>query len=194
MGDRVAVLKRGVLQQVDTPQNLYDIPANVFVAGFIGSPSMNLVHSRIMQSGDDLQVQLGSTVLRLKAQTLARRPVLAEYVNREIVVGLRREDVEDADLATSGPDNNIVESTVVLIEALGAELIVHFTLDVEPYTIMDSEFEGDDAHEASPDTDGRYRYVGRFSPRSQVRVGDPVRVRIDAARLHYFDAETGSAL
>ncbi len=195
MGDRVAVLKRGFLQQVDTPQNLYDKPGNVFVAGFIGSPSMNLMKATLSGSGDDLTVKFGSQSVGVDKALVAAHPSLAGYAGKEIVIGIRPEDLSDAELATEAvPDEFKLNTETTLIEALGSEIIVHFPLDAEPFSIMDAEFEGEDAIEQTKDDQGRTIYVGRFSPRSRARMGSPLTIAIDASRMHFFDPATGDAI
>ena len=194
MGDRVAVLKRGYLQQVDTPQNLYDHPANVFVAGFIGSPSMNLFTTRLERDGDGLRVQIGDQTLALPADTMAEHPNLESFADGPIVVGLRPEDIEDGAVATDAPAERRLNSTVTMIEALGSEIIVHFPLGVESYQIMDSEFEGDDAVAAATDETGNHIYVARVNPRSPARIGQPIELVVDTSRFHFFDPETGATI
>src|SRR5205085_1899208 len=131
MGDRVAVMRDGRLQQVDRPQILYDRPVNLFVAGFIGSPAMNLVHSRLAASDGAVHAELGPARLRLPQGVLERRPALASYVGRDVILGIRPEDLEDAAFA---PDANgsAIDVRVSLAEALGAELIAHFPLAARP--------------------------------------------------------------
>ncbi|MCP4228044.1 MAG: hypothetical protein GY773_32250 [Actinomycetia bacterium] len=194
MGDRVAVLKRGILQQVATPQELYDTPRNVFVAGFIGSPSMNLMKVRLVGSGSDLRLQLGSRELAFGQAVIDARPALADYVDGEVVVGIRPEDIEDASLESDAPEGQILHTETTLVESLGAEVILHFLLDAEPYAIMDAEFEGEDAVVATPDDDGRFTYVARVSPRSAAKIGDPIDLVVDTGRLHFFDPGTGLAI
>jgi len=195
MGDRVAVLKRGFLQQVDSPQNLYDKPGNVFVAGFIGSPSMNLMKAKLTGSGDSLSVQVGSTALTVEPSVVAANPSLGTFVNKDIVVGIRPEDLADAELATEAESSRpTIVTETTLIEALGSEIIVHFPLDAEPFAIMDAEFEGEDAVEQSKDGQGRTIYVGRFSPRSRARMGQPLTINVDTTRMHFFDPVTGDAI
>ncbi len=194
MGDRVAVLKRGFLQQVDTPQNLYDRPDNVFVAGFIGSPSMNIMHATLGGTADAPTVTIGSQTLSLPAEVLAARPALAASLGREVVVGIRPEDMEDATQIGEAPADRHLTSTCALLESLGSEVIVHFPLDAEPFSIMDAEFEGEDAIEKSRDSAGQAIYTGRFSPRSIARLGQPLDIVVDTARMHFFDKSTGLAL
>jgi len=173
MGDRVAVMKDGQLQQVDTPQVLYDRPANAFVAGFIGSPAMNLLRGRLTGSGGAASVALGESVLALPRSLLARRPSLAGYLDREVVVGIRPEDIEDAALVPAA-NGAALPVQVKLAEPLGAEVIAHFPLSV--------------ADEAGP------LITARLSPRSGARSGKPLRVAIDVDRLYFFDAESQEAI
>jgi multiple sugar transport system ATP-binding protein len=194
MGDRVAVLKRGILQQVDSPQNLYDYPANVFVAGFIGSPSMNLMKARLEEVDNGLAVRLGDQLLVLSPSVVAEKQALAGYAGKPIVVGLRPEDIEDAALAPDSPPDRRIHTTVSLVEALGAEIIVHFPLSAEPFEIMDQEFEGEDAVATATDETGNYIYVARISPRSRARIGEAIELAVDAARFHFFDPESGLAI
>jgi multiple sugar transport system ATP-binding protein len=193
MGDRVAVLKRGILQQVDTPQNLYDSPDNVFVAGFIGSPSMNLMKATLEGTSEAPQVRIGGHVLAVDKKLLAAKPALAAHLGHDIVIGVRPEDIEDAELADAPPEDRVLLTETTLVEALGSEIILHFPLDVEPFSIMETEFEGDDAVTAT-DLSGRYTYVAKVSPRSSAKLGDPLRLAVDTSRLHFFDPASGSAI
>ncbi len=194
MGDRVCVLKRGFLQQVDTPQNLYDSPDNVFVAGFIGSPSMNLMRLTLGGTADNMSVEIEGQTLKIDPQVAQAKPALAGFLGREVVVGIRPEDMEDAEIATDAPGDRKLRTHCTLIEALGSELIVHFPLAVESFSIMDAEFEGEDAVEQAKDEQGRTIYVGRFSPRSRARIGSELEVVVDTARFHFFDPESGNAI
>jgi multiple sugar transport system ATP-binding protein len=173
MGDRVAVMKDGRLQQVDTPQVLYDRPANAFVAGFIGSPAMNLLQGRLTASDGATVVTLGESVLQLPGSRLARQPSLADYLGREVLVGIRPEDIEDAALVPSANGASLPVQ-VTLAEALGAEVIAHFPL-------------------GAPD-DARPLVTARLSPRSAARSGEPLRVAIDLERLYFFDPESQEAI
>ncbi len=193
MGDRVAVLKRGILQQCDTPQNLYDAPDNVFVAGFIGSPSMNLMNARLDRNDSGLVVRLGEQSLSLGADN-GHGSALDGFVGRDVVVGIRPEDIEDAALSPSTPDDRRLRSTTTLVESLGSEIIVHFPMPVEPFAIMDEEFEGEDAVAATTDETGNYVYVARVNPRSRTRIGEAVELAVDTSRMHFFDPETGLAI
>ncbi len=194
MGDRVAVLKRGLLQQVDTPQNLYDEPDNVFVAGFIGSPSMNLMQGKLERTDAGWSVVLGDQSIIIPESTVAERPALQAFDGKSIVIGVRPEDIEDAALASDVPADRRLRSKVSLVEALGSEIILHFPMSVEPFEIMDQEFEGDDAVAPVTDDTGNYIYVARVNPRSRARIGDDIELSVDSGRFHFFDPADGSAI
>ncbi len=129
MGDRVAVLKDGFLQQVDTPQKLYDKPDNVFVAAFIGSPSMNLYEATLDLSGDTGVVHVGGQNLTIGSEVLDHRPALRGFDGQPIILGIRPEDFEDAAMVEHDTTGRQLTSNVRLIEALGSELMVHFDID-----------------------------------------------------------------
>jgi multiple sugar transport system ATP-binding protein len=188
MGDRVAVLKDGYLQQVDTPQNLYDHPVNVFVGAFIGSPSMNLFEGTVHLNGEVGTVTLGSHVIGLSPQCLVKQPKLRDYDGRPIIVGIRPEDFEDAALADGVPESQRITSHVSLLEALGSEIMVHFRLDAPTVDSGDP-----DAVEEKAGT-GTANAVGRFSPRSRVRMGETVEIAVSTENLHFFDAATHQAI
>jgi multiple sugar transport system ATP-binding protein len=197
MGDRVAVMKAGVLQEVGDPQYLYDHPANIFVAGFIGSPPMNMALGRVVREGDGLAVRLGSATLRLHPSVAAQRPALAAYVSREVAVGIRSEDMEDARLVRDAPADTRLKAEVGLVEALGAQIVVHFEVDAPKVVTADTKALDKDAHTdeapAHQEIAGT-RFVAAFAPRSRVRVGDQVEVVVDTERIHFFDPETGAAI
>ncbi len=195
MGDRVAVLKRGILQQVDTPQNLYDSPANVFVAGFIGSPAMNLLNAKIERGVDGgVGIRLGDQTVDLSPSVLTNNPSLEQSVGSSMVVGIRPEDFEDASIASAAPPDRRLRVPVTLVEALGSEIIVHFSLGAEPFEIMDAEFEGEDALAATTDHAGNYVYVARVNPRSRASIGDTIELVVDTDRCHFFDPSSGATL
>jgi len=186
MGHRVAVLKDGFLQQVDTPQNLYDFPTNVFVAAFIGSPSMNLFET-VLTLGDDPHIDFGQQRLDLSREVLASRPALRQYDGGRIIVGVRPEDFEDAAIDTEAPAGRRLRATVRLVEALGSELMVHLSIDAKRVKSGDP-----DAHEEFGDGDANA--VARFSPRSRVRVDDEMEITVTTENLHFFDARTHEAI
>jgi multiple sugar transport system ATP-binding protein len=191
MGDRVAVMRDGRLQQVDIPQVLYDRPANAFVAAFIGSPAMNLLRARVTGGDGAASVELGEVVLPLPSSLVARRPGLARYAGREIVVGIRPEDIEDASLVPSA-NGSSVPVRITLAEALGSEVIAHFPLggEVEPVAVGGAP----DSPSLEAATDSGVLLTARLSPRSGARSGQPLRVSIDVERLHFFDPETDQAI
>ncbi len=194
MGDRVCVLKRGFLQQVDTPQNLYDSPDNVFVAGFIGSPSMNIMVSTLGGTAEAPTVSIGDQTLAVPPEVVSARPAIAASVGKEVVIGIRPEDIEDAMLLPDTPADRRLSTKTSLIESLGSEVIAHFPLAAEPFSIMDAEFEGEDAIEMQRDSAGQAIYTGRFNPRSTARMGTDLELAVDTSRIHFFDKATGLAL
>jgi len=188
MGDRVAVIKDGVLQQVDTPQNLYDNPVNVFVAAFIGSPSMNLFDATVRIGDNGGSITLGPHTLSLSAAAIAARPGLRAYDGRQVVVGVRPEDLEDATQTPDAPADQRLSAPVRLIEALGSEIMVHMSIDAPTVDSGDP-----DAPEELPG-EGQANAVGRFNPRSAVRAGQTAEVAVATDNLHFFDAETRLAI
>jgi multiple sugar transport system ATP-binding protein len=203
MGDRVAVMREGRLQQVDDPQRLYDHPVNLFVAGFIGSPAMNLVHSRLTEWDGGLCAGFGPASLRVPESVLAARPSLRGYAGKPVIVGLRPEDIEDAAVGPSANGSSL-DVDVALAEAMGAELIAHFPVDARPLVgaSMRAVHGGaDDGPEdaagltlLAADSAGEAMITARLSPRSRARTGGRLRVALDAERLHFFDPETESSI
>ena len=195
MGDRVALMKNGVLQQVGPPQFLYDHPDNIFVAGFIGSPPMNMALGRVERDGDDVAVHLGRARLPLPAAVAHERPALLSFAGRQVAVGIRSEDMEDAGLVRGGSDAATrLRAKVSLIEALGSQIMVHFQLDAPRVVTEDTKLLDKDAHTAELPTHDETKFVASFAPRSRVRTGDEVEVVVDAERMHFFDPETGQTI
>jgi multiple sugar transport system ATP-binding protein len=184
MGDRVAVMKRGLLQQVAPPQELYDNPFNLFVAGFMGSPPMNVVAARVESAGDTLQLALGSQRLTLAPSLLAQRPSLRSYDGKQVAAGVRSEDIKDLQENPDWPEDQRLSAVVYLVEALGSEYVVHFTVAAPKVSTED----GAVAAEAGT------QFVASFSPRTKVNVADEISVGVDTARMHFFDLETGAAI
>ena len=197
MGDRVAVMRKGVLQQVDPPQTLYDDPVNLFVGGFIGSPPMNMAEASIVADGDRLAVALGDQQLTIDEEALAARPALRDYVGRTLAVGIRPEDMEQPGPRFDVPEDRRLRSTAQLTEALGSEIVVHFEVPAPPVRT-------DDAQELQEDSglsditllqdSARSKFVASFSPRSTVRPGEAIEIGVDTARLHFFDLASGLAV
>ena len=180
MGDRVAVLKDGVLQQIDEPSVLYRSPDNVFVAGFIGAPAMNLRQARLVADNGSWTLELGSNRMPLADTVVADRPALAGYDGRDVVVGIRPETMENASVGDDDLPRLTVE--VDLTEALGPDLLIHFPLDAP---VIDS---GDP--DALEDLDDTTLMVARVDSRSRVRSGDRLELVVDTGRLHFFDPDT----
>ena len=200
MGDRVAVIRKGELQQADEPQTLYDRPVNLFVAGFIGSPAMNLFQVQVSDEGDGVAVDLGANRLRVPPETLAQHDALRGYVGRPVVLGIRPEDMEDASLVSDAPADRRITITADLREALGSDVVVHFTLDVPPALTEDvQELKSDVGREAVEDMERSARTgvtsaVARLNPRTSIRTGTTAELVIDTHRLHFFDPDTGAAI
>ena len=184
MGDRVAVIKDGALLQIDEPSSLYDSPDNLFVAGFIGAPAMNLRQGRLESDNGTWTVHLGHSRLPLADGVLATRPALANYDGAEVVVGIRPEAMEDASFSGTGMPRFVVDTE--LIEALGSDLLVHFHLDAPT---VDSG-----APDLLDDLEDRTLMIARVDPRSPVRSGDRIELTVDTERLHFFDPATNLAI
>jgi multiple sugar transport system ATP-binding protein len=190
MGDRVAVMRKGELQQVDSPQDLYDRPVNLFVGGFIGSPAMNMLEGELEAENGSVGVKLGGQRLSAGQELLAQRPGLKTFSGRRVIVGIRPEHLEDAALADDGLER--LRGTADLTEALGSEIMVHFTVDARP-AVTDEvrELAADTGRDAPVSEKDQAALVGRFNARSRVRPGEAIEVAVDTRSLHFFDAETG---
>ena len=195
MGDRVAVMRKGELQQVAPPQELYERPVNLFVGGFIGSPAMNLVEGTIERGNGRLDVQIGDHRLALTDELLAYRPALEGYVGRKVVVGVRPENLEDAGLEPEHPEDQRMRGVVVLREPLGSEIVAHFTVNAPPALTEDvRDLARDVGQETSVQAaaeENETVMVGRFGPRSRIKNGDTVDVAVETGALHFFDLESG---
>jgi multiple sugar transport system ATP-binding protein len=187
MGSRVAVLDRGRIQQVDSPRALYERPDNLFVASFIGSPAMNLFRARLTSVGDGLVATFGRYRLALDEQLLAETPAVRSWIDREVVLGIRPEAMEDAALDPAAAPERVIELRVDLVEALGAELLIHASLDAPAVEL--GRTDDDEATAART-----MSLVARLSPKSRIEAGDIVKLTVDTARLHLFDPATGRAL
>jgi multiple sugar transport system ATP-binding protein len=193
MGDRVAVMRKGELQQVDDPQTLYDHPLNLFVAGFIGSPAMNMVRATLERSDGDLHAVVGAQRLPVDAETISARPGLTRFEGGEVVLGIRPEDLEDAALRSDVRTR--LRGIVELREALGAELVVHVRVEGARAAVTDETrelaWDRSAGEEDAPADEGDARLVGRLDAHAQVREGQPVELAVDTRTLHFFDPETG---
>jgi multiple sugar transport system ATP-binding protein len=194
MGDRVAVMRKGELQQVAPPQELYDRPVNLFVGGFIGSPAMNLLEAKLQRRNGDLVAVAGSQEVLLTEETTSARPALQQFEGRDVILGIRPEDLEDASLAGDESGDQRLRGEVTLTEALGAEIMVHFRVDAPAAVTEDvRELARDAGAEGLADlgSDEGATMVGRFGARSRVKLGQPVDVAVDTRSLHFFEPESG---
>jgi multiple sugar transport system ATP-binding protein len=190
MGDRVAVMRRGLLQQFDVPQSLYETPANLFVASFIGSPAMNVLEGTLEREGDAIVCRVGSATLRVDG-----RPELAALVGKTIAVGIRPEALDEPG---RWPDGGTLHGKVQSVEALGPEQLAYVEIEARP-VLVDDVLEGLVDHEEAGDladlidADGRATIVARLEAGARLRPDDPIELAVDLRRLHFFDLETGEA-
>ncbi|HEY8723074.1 MAG TPA: sn-glycerol-3-phosphate ABC transporter ATP-binding protein UgpC [Gaiellaceae bacterium] len=198
MGTRVAVMRKGELQQVDDPQTLYDRPVNLFVGGFIGSPSMNMLDAVIESSNGGLAAKVGDQTISLGPEALENHPALKGFVGKQVVLGIRPEDLEDAALETGAPPERQLRGRLELKEALGSEIMAHFA-------IKGAHAETDETRELAKDIGGEGEQpigvaadeaviVGRFGARSRIKQGDEVTAVVDTRALHFFDPQTGNGI
>ncbi len=171
MATRIVVMKDGLIQQVDTPQNLYDLPVNLFVAGFIGTPQMNFITAKLDKEGDGVYVTFGANKIKVPADK-AENPALEEYFGREVVIGIRPECIYDDGMHISTLPECVMNAKVEVTELMGAEIYLYLGFDGQ-----------EDA------TNGK-SIIARVSARSQSRAGDEIQVAFDAARMHIFDKDT----
>jgi len=193
MGDRVTVMRAGLVLQCDKPQTIYDHPLNLFVAGFMGSPSMNLFEARLSEGSTTLF--LGTQRIVLPPTVLTAKPSLAQFANRDVVVGIRPESLAVAGTATGERPEDLIffEGDVDLVEALGSEILVHFSTDalrVEAEGMYSDDAEGLNAGSITQRGEG----VARVSPETQVVIGEHVRLQVNPKRLFFFDPTSGLAL
>ena len=208
MGDRVAVMSMGVLQQVAEPQVLYDAPANIFVAGFIGTPPMNMFEASVEKDGDYLALKLAGAKFPLAKDRDWRYPRLSQYVGKKLVVGVRAEDVHAAE---SKPGWPTITGRLGLMEALGSSQMGYLHIDATKVVVSTQPKAPDDAATGtksgksgpSPRPEDLHteaassfvtNLVAIFPPRLPLKLGTDVRVTIDTANIHFFDADTGEAL
>jgi multiple sugar transport system ATP-binding protein len=199
MGDTVAVLRLGVLQQVASPQILYRQPANLFVAGFIGSPAMNIVDASIRADDDGaLQVAFGEHVVTIDPVLVAQRPALRGYVDKPVIMGVRPGDLEDAALHPDSPADRRIKTVVELREDMGSEILVHFLIDVPPVLTDDLKelaIESGETEESLETEQPKHTtFIASFDADSTAAEGDRVEVLVDTHALHFFDPETRDAI
>ena len=194
MGDRVAVMRKGELQQVASPQELYDRPVNLFVGGFIGSPAMNMVESTLEPSNGTVAALLGSQRIVIGDEKLKGHPGLRQYEGRKVILGIRPEDLQDAALAPDTPQDQRLHGRLVLREALGSEVVAYFDIDARPALTDEVRELAADVGEELTDQAPHMTMVGRFDARSGVRKGQEADVAVDTRELHFFDPDTGAGI
>ena len=197
MGDRVAVLKRGVLEQVDSPQRLYERPDGLFVAGFIGSPAMNIATGEVGRTDDAMTVTVGDGVFTLNDEALKAYPRVADYDGRKVVVGMRPEHFFRPDAGT--PDGQIWRNRPVkLVELLGSEMLVHVETPAAPVVTEDMREAVDDADAFAEmerqAKEGGTTFICRFDPTDVPKVGSSIDLGFHVERFHFFDIDNGDAL
>ena len=164
LGTRIVVMKDGLVQQVDTPINLYNQPNNIFVATFIGSPQMNMIEAKVVKSGADVLLSFGGNSIKLP-EVKAKKVIELGYENKTVVFGIRPEDVKDEEMFISNSPDSVIEASVKVYELLGAEVYLYFTVD-------------------------QFDITARVNPRTTARPGDTIKLAFDLAKLHIFDKET----
>ena len=185
MGDRVAVMKDGILQQIDSPSSLYDSPDNLFVAGFIGAPAMNLREARLDNTAGEWSLEMGEIRIPLARGILEKKRSLAGYEGKNVVIGIRPEAMDDATV-TGKKEHPIFSAVTELTEALGSDLLVHFPMDAKAVDAGDPD--------ALKDLDENPLMIARVDPRSQAKPGEKIEISIDTERMHFFDHETRLAI
>jgi multiple sugar transport system ATP-binding protein len=199
MGDRVAVLRRGLLQQFEAPQRLYERPANLFVASFIGSPAMNMLEGTLEQNGDGIACRIGSASFALPPEVLKDRPALADNLGKPIAVGIRPEALDEPGRRNGHAGS--LRGRVQGIEALGSELLAYVDIEAEPILVEDV-LEGivdmeaaEDIAQIKGDADGaRATVVARLEPSANVHPDDMLELAVDLRRLHFFDLDSGLSI
>jgi multiple sugar transport system ATP-binding protein len=199
MGDRVAVLRRGLLQQFEPPQSLYEQPANLFVASFIGSPAMNILEATLERDGDGVVCRVGSTTLALPAEVLSARPALVGYAGKSIAVGIRPEALDHSGRLNGGGGR--LRGVVRAIEALGPEQLAHVEVEARPVLVEDvveglvDMAEAEDLAEILTDSDGaKAMLVARLDASASLRPEETVELAVDLRKLHFFDLESGATI
>ena len=191
MGDRVAVIRKGELQQIDTPREIYLKPKNIFVAGFIGSPSMNFVYANVGVNKSSIQLNFGNDQIEYKGEKLGE---LKAFENKEIVMGIRPEAFEDGNYANASEFSESIKVSVSLLEQLGSDSYIHFYKDIKPVqTEAIEEILADEGEDISVLGDNT-KFIARINPNSTVVEGKEIQLKIDPSKLHFFDPETGDAI
>lgn len=191
MGDRVAVIRKGELQQIDTPREIYSNPKNIFVAGFIGSPSMNFVYAKIKTENDVIELTFGDNQIRYKDQ---KKEKLKSFENKEIILGIRPEAFEDGYFANDADYSESMKVKVSLLEQLGSDSYVHFYKDIKPVqTEAIEEILADEGEDISVLGDST-KFIARINPNSTVAEGEEIELKINPSKLHFFDPVSGDVI
>ena len=191
MGDRVAVIRKGELQQIDTPREIYLYPKNIFVAGFIGSPSMNFVYADVKISGKKAELSFAGETINCDGESAKK---LEKMDGEQIVLGIRPEAFEDSIYAKDSEYSESIDIKVTLLEQLGSDSYIHFYKDIKPVQTEAIEEiladEGEDISVLGDET----KFIARINPNSTVKEGEEIKLSIDSSKLHFFDPGTGNAL
>ena len=191
MGDRVAVIRKGELQQIDTPREIYSNPKNIFVAGFIGSPSMNFVYAKIKTENDVIELTFGDNQIRYKDQ---KKEKLKSFENKEIILGIRPEAFEDGYFANEADYSESIKVKVSLLEQLGSDSYVHFYKDIKPVqTEAIEEILADEGEDITVLGDST-KFIARINPNSTVAEGEEIELKINPSKLHFFDPVSGDVI
>ena len=191
MGDRVAVIRKGELQQIDTPREIYSNPRNIFVAGFIGSPSMNFVYTKIKSTKDSIELNFGDNQIRYQDE---KKEKLKSFENKEIVLGIRPEAFEDGHFANQSDYSESIKVKVSLLEQLGSDSYVHFYKDIKPVqTEAIEEILADEGEDITVLGD-KTKFIARINPNSTVTEGEEIELKINPSKLHFFDPESGDVI
>src|SRR5437763_2556199 len=193
LGDRVCVMRGGVLQQVDSPQVLYDSPANLFVAGFIGSPAMNLVEAELAERNGGLVARFGPHELVVPKELVAERPALQRYAGKRVALGIRPEDIP----GEPGPDGSRLEVAVDIREDMGSEVFLHFAVDAPPIKAEElRELVGDEAVEAADALTHHHGspFIAKVARGTGAREGERATLTVNTRLLHAFDLASGDAI
>jgi multiple sugar transport system ATP-binding protein len=197
LGHRVAVMRNGVLQQVAPPQQLYDRPANLFVAGFIGSPAMNLTEGELAGENGNVFVTFGPNRLRVAGETVTARPALKRYLGKRVGLGIRPEDMEDAAVASTSAADQRLTVTVDIKEDMGSEAYLHFATDAPPLEAEElKEVAGEESLAAAEELTHHHGspFIARVGRSSTASDGQRVELAVDTRRLHFFDLDTGEGI
>jgi multiple sugar transport system ATP-binding protein len=197
LGDRVAVMRDGVLQQFDVPQRLYDEPVNLFVAEFIGSPAMNLVGADLVASNGALEARFGEHRLPIDHALLTARPALKQFEGKRVILGVRPEDLEDAASSDGASEDRRISAVVDIREDMGSEVFVHFGVGAPPVRGEDVQAAvGAEAVEATAEQVRKHGslFVARLGRGTRQREGDRIELLVTPDRLHFFDTETGKGI